>query len=175
MLELVIFKPEEYDEINDRFIEPKEYVIKLEHSLVSIQKWEARWCKPFLTKKEKTVEEWVDYVRCMTITQNVDPEAYNYLTIDHFKRINMYMNLPMTATTLPKDKCSPNREIVTAELVYYWMIALNIPSEYRKWHFNQLLTLINVCNIKNTPPKKMSKSELLAHHREVNKARRKPH
>ena len=175
MLELVIIKPEEYDEINDRFIEPKEYVIKLEHSLVSIQKWEAKWGKPFLTKKAKTVEEWVDYVRCMTTTQNVNPEAYNYLTNDHFKKINAYMNAPMTATTLPKDKCSPNREIATAELVYYWMTAFNIPSEYRKWHLNQLLTLINVCNIKNTPPKKMSKNELLAHHRAVNKARRKPH
>lgn len=175
MLELVIIKPEEYDDVNDRFIEPKEYIIKLEHSLVSLQKWEAKWGKPFLTKKAKTVEEWVDYVRCMTTTQNVDPEAYHYLTNDHFKRVNAYMNAPMTATTLPKDKCSPNREIVTAELIYYWMIALNIPYEYRKWHLNQLLTLINVCNIKNTPPKKMSKNELLAHHRAVNKARRKPH
>ena len=175
MLELVIFKPEEYDDINNRFIEPKEYVIKLEHSLVSLQKWEAKWGKAFLTKKAKTVEEWVDYVRCMTTTQNVDPEAYKYLTNDHFKKVNAYMNAPMTATTLPKDKCSPNREIVTAELIYYWMITLNIPPEYRKWHLNQLLTLINVCNIKNTPPKKMSKSELLAHHRAVNKARRKPH
>ena len=175
MLELIIEKPEEYDEVNNLFIKSKTYVLKLEHSLVSLAKWESKWCKPFLTKKAKTVKEWVDYVRCMTTTQNVDPEAYRYLTDEHFKQINEYMNAPMTATTIPKDKRSPSRETVTAELVYYWMIKFNIPSEYRKWHLNQLLSLINVCSFKDNPPKKMSQSELVAHHRAINASRRKPH
>ena len=174
MLELVIVQPEQYDEVNNLFIAPKEHVLKLEHSLVSLSKWESKWCKPFLTRKEKTVGEWRDYVRCMTTTQNVDSNAYKFLTDDHFKQINEYVNAPMTATTLPKDNRSPNREIVTAELIYYWMIAFNIPFECRKWHLNQLLTLIDVCNIKNNPPKKRSQSELKAHHRAVNASRRKP-
>lgn len=174
MLELVIYEPEQYDEVNNLFLEPKEHILKLEHSLVSLKKWESKWCKPFLIKKAKTVEEWIDYVRCMTVTQNVDPAAYRYLTNDHFKQINAYMNAPMTATTVPKDNSSPNREIVTAELIYYWMITLNIPPEYQKWHLNQLLTLINVCNFKNKPPKKMSQSELMKRHRAVNASRRKP-
>ena len=173
MLELVISQPEQYDEINERFIQPKVHVLKLEHSLVSISKWESKWCKPFLTKKAKTVEEWIDYVRCMTLTQNVDPDAYNFITNDHMKQINAYMNASMTATTVPKDNSSPNREVVTSELIYYWMIALNIPPEYQKWHLNRLLMLINVCNYKNKPHKKMSKSDLVARHRAVNAARRK--
>lgn len=173
MLELVILQPEQYDEDRDLFIAPKEHILKLEHSLVSLSKWESKWCKPFLNKKAKTIEEWVDYVRCMTVTQNVDPDAYRFLTNAHFKKINAYMNAPMTATTVPKDNSSPNREVVTSELIYYWMIALNIPPEYQKWHLNRLLMLINVCNFKNKPPKKMSRNDLLARHRAVNAARRR--
>lgn len=173
MLELVINQPETYDEEQNLFIEPKTHILKLEHSLVSLAKWESKWCKPFLTKKKKTVNEWIDYVRCMTTTQNVDPSAYKYLTKDHFRQISTYMNAPMTATTVPKDNSSPNREVVTAEVIYYWMITFNIPTEYQKWHLNRLLTLINVCDFKNKPHKKMSKNELLAHHRAVNAARRK--
>ena len=175
MLELVIVQPEQYDEVNNLFIEPKEHTIKLEHSLVSLSKWESKWCKPFLTRKEKTVGEWRDYVRCMTITQNVDPTIYRYLTDDHFKQINEYVNAPMTATKLPKDNRSPSREVVTTELIYYWMFSFNIPYDCRKWHLNQLLSLIDVCNFKNNPPKKKSPSELKAHHRAVNASRRKPH
>lgn len=174
MLELVICQPEQYDEVNNLFIEPKVHVLKLEHSLVSLSKWESKWCKPFLTKKPKTVKEWRDYVRCMTTTQNVDPDAYKYLTNEHFEQIKNYMDAPMTATTLPKDNRSPNRETVTAELIYYWMITFNIPTEYQKWHLNRLLTLINVCSFKNNPPKKKTQSELAAHHRAVNASRRKP-
>ncbi len=174
MLELVIVQPEQYDEVNNLFIEPKEHVLKLEHSLVSLEKWESKWCKPFLTKQAKTVKEWRDYVRCMTTTQNVDPDTYKYLTDEHFEQINKYINAPMTATTVPKDNRSPNRETVTAELIYYWMIAFNIPPEYRKWHLNKLLTLIEVCSYKNNPPKKKSQSQLIAHHRVVNASRRKP-
>ena len=174
MLELVICEPELYDEENNLFIEPKKHIIKLEHSLVSLGKWESKWCKPFLTKKAKTLEEWIDYIKCMTVTQNVDPSLYNLITDEHILQINDYMNAPMTATTVPKDNSSPNREIVTAELIHYWMIAHNIPQSYEKWHINRLLTLINVCNYKNKPPKKKSQSELLNHHRAVNASRRKP-
>ena len=174
MLELVIYQPEQYDEEKEKFIEPKTHILKLEHSLVSISNWESNWCKPFLTKNSKTIEEWIDYIRCMTITQNVDPSAYNFITNDHMQQITKYMDAPMTATTVPKDNSSPNREVVTSELIYYWMIAHNIPPVYEKWHLNRLLMLINVCNYKNKPHKKMSQSELAKHHRSVNASRRKP-
>ena len=174
MLQIVIPASEQFDEINQEFVYGKEQTLQLEHSLVSISKWEAKWCKPFLSKEEKTVEEITDYVKCMTITQNVNPEVYSRLTQENIDQINTYIASPMTATTFSEDKHGKtNREIVTSELIYYWMIALNIPPEYQKWHLNRLLTLIRVCNIKNQPPKKMSKREIMSRNASLNAARRK--
>lgn len=173
MLEITIPATEYYDENNNLFINTKEQKLRLEHSLVSLSKWESKWCKPFLTKDNKTVEESIDYIRCMTLTQNVDPLVYNAITNENIEEVANYIESPMTATTINnRDKVS-NREIVTAEIIYYWMIALHIPFECQKWHLNRLLTLINVCNIKNSPNKKMSKSEILARNRALNEARRK--
>jgi hypothetical protein len=110
----------------------------------------------------------------MTITQNVKPEAYQYLSRDNIAQINKYIEAPMTATTFSDDKRqSGGREIVTSELIYYWLIALNIPPEYQKWHLNRLLTLIKVCNIKNQPPKKRSKRDIMSRNAALNAARRK--
>ena len=175
MLSITIPAIELWDETKQEFVGlEKEQTLQLEHSLVSLDKWESKWCKPFLTKQEKTREEMMDYVRCMTITQNVDPEVYNYLTNDNIIQINKYIEAPMTATTISEDKSSKsNKETVTAELIYYWMIALNIPFECRKWHLNKLLMLVKVCNIKNQPPKKTSKKELLSRNAALNAARRK--
>ena len=130
--------------------------------------------KPFLDNKTpKTIAETMDYIRCMTITQNVDPEVYNFLTAENIKSINDYIDAPMTATTFSQQNTSRSREIVTSELIYYWMIALNIPMKCEKWHLNRLLTLIRVCNIKNTPPKKMSKKDIMSRNAALNAARRK--
>ncbi len=129
--------------------------------------------KPFLTKDVKTVAETIDYIKCMTITQNVDPLVYNSLTNANIEEINHYIDLPMTATTFREDHSPKSREIVTSELIYYWMISLNIPMECQKWHLNRLLTLIRVCNVKNTPPKKMSRRELANRNAALNAARRK--
>lgn len=119
------------------------------------------------------MEETLDYIKCMTLTQNVDPEVYNALNQEHVNQINQYIEAPMTATTFSDEKnTSRNREIVTAELIYYWMIALQIPFECQKWHLNKLLTLIRVCNIKNAPPKKMSKSATTNKYAALNAARR---
>ncbi len=161
-----------YDEVNEVFITSKEQVLQLEHSLVSISKWESKWCKPFLSKDDKTYEETVDYIRCMTITQNVDPNAYLGLTRAHIDAVSKYIEAPMTATTFRKEKKTINREVITSELIYYWMIAMNIPFECQKWHLNRLLTLINVCNIKNNPPKRMSRRELMNRNAALNAARR---
>ena len=180
MLQLIIPKTEEselWDEFEERFITMpgfKGQTLQLEHSLVSLYKWESKWNKPFLSRENKTYEETVDYIKCMTITQNVRPEAYDYLTTENIDKVNKYISAPMTATILPEDNSKKgSREVVTAELIYYWMIALQIPSEYRKWHLNQLLTLIQVCNIKNTPPKKRSRREIMSRNAALNAARKK--
>ena len=175
MLNIVIPSVELWDEKNEQFIHTKERKLQLEHSLVSVSKWEAKWNKPFINKKDKTTAEIIDYVRCMTITQNVPDDCYNYLTIANIEEVNRYIALPMTATwfTEIKKKVTTNREQITAELIYYWMISFNIPMECQKWHLNKLLTLIRVFNEKNQPKKKMSQQELYRQHAAINAANRK--
>lgn len=172
MLKLIIPAIEQYDETRNEFINTKEKILQLEHSLVSLSKWESKWCKPFLSKEEKTFEESVDYIRCMTITQHINYDDYSGVTNAQIREVTKYIEAPMTATIFTKDKRPPNREIITAEIIYYWMVALNIPFECQKWHLNRLLTLINVCNIKNNPPKKMSRKELMNRNAALNAARR---
>ena len=174
MLEIVIPATELFDEQKQEFIvSQKEQTLQLEHSLVSLSKWESKWCKPFLSS-DKTDEEILDYIKCMTITQNVKPEVYNRLTNDNIERINAYINAPMTATTFSEEKnARSTREIVTAELIEYWMISCGIPWDYRKSHLNKLLTLIRVCNIKNSPPKKRSKRDIMSRNQALNAARRR--
>ena len=173
MLEITIPKQSLWDEINEEFIEIEAQTIRLEHSLVSLSKWESKWKKPFLSNKDKTREEIIDYVRCMTTTQNVDPTVYNFISGENMKKINEYLEAPMTATTFSNQDKSTSREIITSELIYYWMIALNIPFECQKWHLNRLLTLIKVCSIKNQPPKKMNKKDVMSRNAALNAQRRK--
>ena len=173
MLRLIIPGLEYYDEVKNEFVYYDEQVLQLEHSLVSISKWESKWCKPFLDNKDKSVEEIIDYIKCMTITQNVKPEVYNRLTEKNIIEINDYIDHPMTATTFNDMSRPGSREIITSEVIYYWMITFNIPFECQKWHLNRLLTLIKVCNIKNNPPKKMSKQEILNRNKALNEARKK--
>lgn len=173
MLRITVPAAEFWDEIHEEFIYKKEQTLQLEHSLVSLSKWESKWNKAFLGKQEKTDEEILDYVRCMTLTQNVDPEVYTRLSAVNYLEINAYIEAPMTATYFSEDKqAKGNREVVTSELIYYWMISYNIPVEFQKWHLNRLLTLIRVCNIKNSPPKKRSKRELMRRNAALNAARR---
>ena len=174
MLQITIPGIELWDESREIFTQTKEQTLQLEHSLVSLSKWESKWGKAFLSKQEKTYEETIDYVKCMTITQNVDPNVYNHLSKSIIDKITEYIEAPMTATYFSKEQSSGNsREQVTSELIYYWMIALNIPFECQKWHLNRLLTLIRVCNIKNQPPKKMSKRAIMSRNAALNAARRK--
>lgn len=164
---------EQWDEKSQEFIPPVYKTLRLEHSLVSISKWESKWCRAFLSKSDMTTEETIDYIKCMTLTQNVDPEVYDHITLSNIEEIRKYIGSPMTATYFSESSNGkPNREVITSELIYYWMIALNIPVEFEKWHLNRLLTLIRVCNVKNQPAKKMSKSELASRNRALNAARR---
>lgn len=177
MLQITIpLTPEGWDEEKQEFVEPEVITLQMEHSLVSLSKWESRWHKPFFSKDDKTDEEITDYIKCMTITKNVKPEVYTKLTRENIALINDYINDPMTATTFSENKTGKrNNEIITSELVYYWMIALNIPFDCQKWHINRLLTLIRVCNIKNQPPDKnrMSKRDIMSRNAALNAARKK--
>ena len=170
----VPISPEGWDETKQEFIEPKSQILQLEHSLISLSKWESKWQKPFYSKKEMTDEEALDYIKCMTLNKTVDPDVYNHLTRENIDDVMKYIGNPMTATTFRKDDTSQNtREIITSELIYYWMIASNIPFECQKWHLNRLITLIRVCSIKNSPPKKMNKREIMSRNAALNAARRK--
>lgn len=174
MFQLVIpISPEGWDEKREEFVEPKTVTLQLEHSLVSLSKWESKWHKPFLSSPNLTGEESLDYIRCMTITKNVNPEVYLHITKENVNAVIDYINAPMTATTFSDDrKKKSNKEIITSELIYYWMIAYNIPFECQKWHLNRLLTLVRVCGIKNAPPKKRSARDIMQSNAALNAARR---
>lgn len=174
MLTITIPETEQWDEVNQEFIHTKAQTLHLEHSLVSLSKWESKWCKPFLSKEDKTFDETIDYIRCMTLIRDVPESTYRCLTQANIKQINDYISAPMTATWFSKDNYGRgSREQITSELIYYWMITLNIPFECQKWHLNRLLTLIRVCNIKNQPSKKMSRREIMGRNAALNAARRK--
>lgn len=174
MLEIIVPATELWDEEKQEFKLIKEQKLELEHSLVSLSKWESSWCKPFFSKDKKTKEEALDYIKCMTLTPNIDDEVFYSLTEANINKINEYIEAPMTATWFTEEKSNKrNGEQVTAELIYYWMIALNIPPEYQYWHLNRLLTLIKVCNIKNQQPKKRSRREIMSQNAALNAARRK--
>ena len=172
MLQLIIKPREEWNERRQEFIYTKGHTLQLEHSLVSISKWEAKWCKPFLSKDQKTYDETMDYIRCMTLTQNVDPSVYKLLTRENIESVNQYIEAPMTATFVRETPGPKSHEVITSELIYYWMISYQIPFECQKWHLNRLLTLIRVCSIKNQPPKKQSKRDIMSQNAALNAARR---
>lgn len=174
MLPIHIKENDLFDEKTSTFIHVKETNLKLEHSLVSISKWESKWHKPFLTDEEKTNEELNDYIRCMSISGDVDPNAIKLISPEDMRRINEYIGTKMTATWFSKvdNQRKKSSEQVTSELIYYWMIAYNIPPEYEKWHLSRLLTLIEICERKNAPAKKMSQSEIMARNKALNAQRR---
>lgn len=177
MLEITITPPKElYNSMTNEFIQLSPKTLKLEHSLVSVSKWESKWKKPFLAERQKTDEELIDYVRCMTLTQNVEPILYNFLDGPTIKKIKEYIDDNHTATWFKEDNTkAKNKKIVTSEIIYYWMITLNIPVEFQKWHLGRLITLIRVCNEENKPPKKMSKKDVMRQNKSLNEQRRKAH
>jgi hypothetical protein len=173
MLTVTVPSAECFDEATATFVQRKEETLVLEHSLVSVSKWEAKWCKPFLGSGEKTDAEVLDYIRCMAVSQNHAADAYSRLAATALNRIVEYINAPMTATRIPERGAVKNSgEAVTSELIYYWMIAFNIPMECQKWHLKRLLTLIRVCAYKNTPHKKRSRKAWFDNQRALNEARR---
>lgn len=151
----------------------KGQVLQLEHSLISLSRWESKWKKPFLDGKEKTREESVDYVRCMSLTKGVDPLLYQSIPQALMNKIFEYVDAQRTATTFKKTSSKGSREVVTSELIYFWMIYHGIPIECEKWHLSRLLTLIRICDDKQGPQKKMSKNDIFNQNRALNAARRR--
>lgn len=179
MLTIYVKPNEVFDEVNEEFITlSQEQVLHLEHSLASIQMWESKWHKSFLGTKDKTFEEVIDYIHCMTLNKDeVDQNAYLFIGDANLERITAYLKDPMTAITFTGDekKDDPFRKkVITSELIYYYMITLNIPSDYRFWHISQLITLIRVISIKNAPNKKRrSKREILSQYDRLNEERKR--
>ena len=173
MLKITIPENEMWDEVNERFVQVKETTISLEHSLVSISKWEAKYHKSFINTKEKSVEEIVDYIKFMTLTQNVPDVVYLFLTEENYKSINDYISDPMTASSVNDEKKTGRGEVMTSELLYYYMFANGIPKECEKWHLNRLIMLIKIFGAKSEPPQKMNKVATAKKWANLNAQRRK--
>lgn len=173
MLNLKLNETEFYDEEKSEFVTISSRTIQLEHSLVAISKWESKWHKSFLSSRDKTDEEILDYILCMSPDDSLDKTTILGITRSQLDEIAAYIEDSMTATVFYEAKSAPSREIITNEIIYYWMVAFNIPFECQHWHVNRLLTLIKVCSIKSQPEKKMSQAEIMARNRALNEARRK--
>lgn len=174
MLKIKIPAQESFNSKTREFINFEGCELELEHSLASLAKWESKWCKPFHSKFEKTSEETLDYIRCMTLTPNVDPIVYSFLTKENVDDILNYIQAPMTSMyTPPEDKNKVGGEQIRAELIYYWMITLGIWEECQYWHLNRLLAVIRMCAGKNAPAGKRSKQEMANNFAAINAARRK--
>ena len=174
MLVIRLPKEEGWDPVHECFVELDAITLKLEHSLLSISKWERRWKKPYISSVEKTKEEILDYFRCMTVSPAKVPDyVYETLPEPYTEAILKYIEDPMTATTFSQGGGRPSREVITAEIIYYWMTVYHIPFECEKWHLNRLMTLIRVCSIKSAPPKKMGRHETMRQNADLNARRRK--
>lgn len=180
MLQITIPQREYFDDSTQEFVYTKGFTLNLEHSLISISKWESKWKKPFLNSKDRTYEESLDYVRCMSLNSNIDDESLKQLRKEDFDKITAYIDDKCTATWFNEDNIGKGQgrsrgnrgQTITSELIYYWMITYEIPFECQKWHLNRLLTLIRICDVKNTPSKKMKKKDIRASNRALNEARK---
>lgn len=172
MLQIILPEIRSFDERTEEFITLSPVTLKLEHSLISLHKWESKWHKSYLHSQNLSSEEVLDYIRCMSLDPNLDVKVLDRLTQSNLKQIEEYVHNPMTATTFNVKDRKRDKTIITAEVLYYYMINFGIPFECAKWHLNQLFALIQVCSLKNAPSKKTNKKETAANWAALNKARR---
>jgi len=173
MLTITVGATDIYDESADKFSTHGGLELQLEHSLVSLSKWESEFEKPFLGRNEKSGEEVLAYIRCMVLTPNPPGDFLTRLSKDNMEAINAYIDRRMTATWFADTPGAPRtRDVITSELIYYWMTVFHIPFSCEEWNLNRLFTLIRVCNIKQSKPKKMSRTEIAQRNRELNAQRR---
>jgi hypothetical protein len=162
-----------FNEIDNEFVDTESFTLTLEHSLISLSKWEQFYEKPFLSNNEKSTEELIEYVKFMCVTRNVPDDVFKRLTEENIREIQAYIDAKMTATGFNEPPGAPrSRDVITSELIYFWMITFQIPFECEKWHLNRLFTLIRVCNNKQAKPKKMRRAEAISRQRELNEQRR---
>jgi hypothetical protein len=173
MLTITVPGVEMFDEQSQEFTTQGDVILELEHSLVSLSRWEAKYEKPFLGEADKTSDELLGYVKAMVLTPNVEEEVFQKLTADNFEAINAYIDARMSATWFNEPAGPPKtREVITSELIYYWLTVFKIPFECETWHLNRLFTLIRICNIKQAKPKKMTRAEIAARNRNLNAQRK---
>jgi hypothetical protein len=172
MLTLIVGAEDSFTDETQTFVEHGGFELELEHSLVSLSKWESIYEEPFLGEKAKTEEQIASYITCMLLTENPPEDFLNQLSIENYQQINSYIAKKMTATWFSDQKPQTRTEIITSELIYYWMTVFNIPFECETWHLNRLLTLIRICNIKAEKPKNMSRAEAAQRQRELNAQRK---
>lgn len=172
MLTIRIPPQESFDDEKQQFVNFEGFTLELEHSLVSLSKWESKHKKPFLTKEPKTGVELLDYIRAMVLTPDVPLEVFKFLTDENLKEINEYINTDFTATWFTAKPQPPSREAVTSELIYYWMFSFGIDKECENWHLSRLITLVKVFNAKQTKQAPRSRSEMIAERKRLNEARR---
>lgn len=173
MLTIVVVGHELYDQETNEFKTLGDLSLQLEHSLVSLSKWESKFEKPFLSGKAHSAEEILYYVECMILTKDYPENWFQRLTSTNMDAINAHIESKQSGTTfgqMPERK--GRNEVITSELIYYWMVAFNIPFECETWHLNRLFALIRICNLKNSKPQKMGKSEQARQYRELNAKRR---
>ena len=172
MIEINVVENEIYIPSSNKFMVIPSCTLILEHSLMSVAKWESKWHKPYLTGKKKSYEEELDYIRCMVVGPIKNEYVFGILSSENLIQIRNYIDDPMTATTFSKNNRSVSKEIITAEIIYYRMFNNNIPLECQKWHLNRLLTLIRVCDNKSGPVSKMNKKQTSQYYAEQNALRR---
>jgi len=173
MLKLIIPQEESFDEATNRFVVTKATILEFEHSLASLSKWESTFERPFLSNDKKSSEEVIAYVEMMLLTPDVSVETLESLTQVHYDKINQYISSKQTATTINEvRKGGRGGEVITAEIIYYWMVSMGIPFECQYWHLNRLLMLIKVINRKNEPSRKLGRNEAARKQRELNEQRR---
>lgn len=175
MLEITVPESELYLSEENRFVTVPSCVLSLEHSLISVAKWESKWHIPYLNASKRTKAQDLDYIRCMVVGPIKNDFVFSALTPENIQQIRNYIDDTMTATTFSKTPPSRNKQVVTAEVLYARMFANNIPMECQKWHLNRLLTLIRVCDTASSPPSKMDKKQLAARYAEQNALRRAQH